>query len=288
MGLNNAFTIHDPVTPLREMLRSTDRDWIRRALLLALRGLGSVEPNPMVGCVLVHDGKLVGEGWHERFGGPHAEIMAIRSATRIPKGSTAYVTLEPCCHHGKTPPCAGSLIQAGIRRVVYGCKDPNPMVSGGGVAALEAAGLELTGPVLEAECRDLLAPYLMLTTKQRPWVIVKSAVSLDGKIATASGESKWITSPAAREHAHSWRARVDAIVVGIGTVLADNPILTPRPTGPRMPIRVVLDRTGRLPIDSALAQTAREAPVIVVTSNACNPVWLDQVEKCGEIGRAHV
>lgn len=262
-------------------LLSTDKDWIRRALSLATRGLGSVEPNPMVGAVVVRDGQLIGEGWHERYGGPHAEIQALRSALQDPKGSTVFVTLEPCCHQGKTPPCTDALIKAGIRRVVYGLEDPFPLVSGAGISQLRSVGVDVSGPVLTEESRDLLSPYLMLIRNRRPWVIVKSAVSLDGKIATSARNSKWITGETARKHAHDWRGRVDAIAIGIGSVLADNPLLTARPRGPREAVRVVFDRTGRLPSGSALVRTATEIPVVVVTSPASSPNWREEMQRSG-------
>jgi len=235
----------------------------------------------MVGAVIVRDGQLIGEGWHERFGGPHAEIQALRSASQDPQGSTLFVTLEPCCHHGKTPPCTEAIIKSGIRRVVFGFEDPNPLVSGAGLARLKSAGIEVTGPILDDLAKDLLAPYLMLSTKRRPWVIAKTASSLDGKIATTTGNSKWITSEQARNHAHYWRGRVDAIVIGIGTVLADNPRLTARPKGPREAVRVVFDRSGKLPSDTVLVKTAKEFPTVVVTSPACSPEWRHLMEANG-------
>lgn len=262
-------------------LHPSDQDWIRRALALAVRGLGSVEPNPLVGAVIVRDGQLIGEGWHERYGGPHAEIQALRSASQNPKGSTVFVTLEPCCHHGKTPPCTDALIKAGIQRVVYGLEDPFPKVSGAGIAQLQAVGIEVTGPVLGEESAALLAPYLMLITNHRPWVIVKTAVSLDGKTATVTHNSKWITGETARKHAHHWRGRVDAIVIGIGTALADNPMLTARPSGPREAVRVVFDRSGKLASGSVLVRTAKEVPVVVVTTTTSSPEWREEMKRSG-------
>ena len=240
-----------------------------------------MEPNPLVGAVIVHDGKLIGEGWHERFGGPHAEIQALRSTTQDPEGSTLFVTLEPCCHHGKTPPCTEAVIRAGIRRVIYGLEDSFPLVSGNGLVQLRAAGIEVKGPVLEEEAKALVAPFRMLNNQKRPWVIVKTACSLDGKIATSTRKSKWITGEISRKFAHFWRGRVDAIAIGIGTVLADDPLLTARPNGPRHAVRVVFDRSGKLPSKSALVMTAKETPVVVVTSTASSPSWREQMQRSG-------
>ncbi|MBI5201632.1 MAG: bifunctional diaminohydroxyphosphoribosylaminopyrimidine deaminase/5-amino-6-(5-phosphoribosylamino)uracil reductase RibD [Elusimicrobia bacterium] len=220
---------------------------MRRALALAARGIPLASPTPVVGCVLVNGGRVVGEGWHRRYGLAHAEPDALSRAGRRAKGATAYVTLEPCCHTGKkTPPCVPALVAAGVRRVVVGCLDPNPKVSGRGVAALRRAGVRVEAGLLEAECAALNRPFFVRMKKKRPYVILKAAASLDGRVATAKGESKWITSPAARREGHKIRAQVDAILVGIGTVLADDPALTAHGAG-RNPLRVVLDRRLRIP-----------------------------------------
>jgi len=239
--------------------------WMRRALELAERGRGAVEPNPLVGAVIVRDGQLVGEGWHERFGGGHAEINALAAAGELARGATLHVTLEPCCHHGKTPPCTDALLRAGIGRVIAAMSDPFPAVGGRGLELLRAAGIAVELGVRKAEARQLNAPYLKLLAAGRPYVHAKWAMTLDGKICTRSGDSKWISGPEARGHVHALRGRMDAIIVGIGTVLADDPLLTARPAGPRVPARIILDSRGRLPAASRLAQTIAEAPVIVAT-----------------------
>jgi diaminohydroxyphosphoribosylaminopyrimidine deaminase/5-amino-6-(5-phosphoribosylamino)uracil reductase len=248
------------------MPAADDRRYMLRALVLACRGEGFVEPNPMVGCVLVRGGAVVGEGWHQRFGGPHAEIEALRAAGDAAQGATAYVTLEPCCHTGKTPPCTQALIAAGVARVVAACTDPNPQVDGQGLAELAAAGIEVAHSVCEAEAADLIAPFAMLSTHGRPWIIAKWAMSLDGRLAAASGDSKWISGEASRAIVHQLRGRVDAILVGRGTVAADDPLLTARPPGPRTATRIVLGSQATLPLDSQLVRTASEAPVLVAAA----------------------
>ena len=229
---------------------------MRRAIELARRGEGLVEPNPQVGAVVLDaHGAVVGAGWHERFGGPHAEVMAIASAGAAARGGTLVVTLEPCCHHGKTPPCTDAIIAAGVSRVVIGVEDPFPQVSGGGVAALRRAGIDVeTGVLAEAAAR-LSAPFRRLVVDGRPWVIAKWAMSLDGRIAAAGGDSRWISGEASRALVHTLRGRVDAIMVGIGTALADDPLLTARPPGPRTALRVVVDSRARLPTESRLVRT---------------------------------
>jgi diaminohydroxyphosphoribosylaminopyrimidine deaminase / 5-amino-6-(5-phosphoribosylamino)uracil reductase len=246
----------------------TDSFWMRRALAEAERGRGGAEPNPMVGAVIVRDGRLVAVGHHARFGGPHAEVVALERAGAAARGATLYVTLEPCCHRGKTPPCTGSVLQAGVARVVAAMLDPFPRVAGGGLAQLRAAGLDVSlGPDPEGrEARRLNAPYLKRLATGRPYVTAKWAMTLDGKIATATGDSQWISGPRSRALVHETRGRMDAIIVGIGTVLADDPQLTARPPGPRVAARLVLDSQARLPLDSRLATTAGEVPVWVATT----------------------
>lgn len=244
-----------------------DEDYMRQALGLAERGRGWVEPNPLVGAVLVHAGKVVGEGYHERFGGPHAEVSALARAGAAARGATLYVTLEPCCHHGKTPPCTDALIAGGVSRLVAAMEDPFEQVAGAGLEQLRAAGIAVQSGVLETEARRLNAPYLKLLTTGMPYVHAKWAMTLDGKMATVSGESKWISSEASRQLVHELRGRMDAIIVGIGTVLADDPQLTARPPGPRTATRVVLDSGARLPLDSQLVRTARAAPVLLATTD---------------------
>jgi diaminohydroxyphosphoribosylaminopyrimidine deaminase/5-amino-6-(5-phosphoribosylamino)uracil reductase len=248
-------------------MSAADEAWMRRALELAERGRGYVEPNPLVGAVVVRDGHFAGEGWHQRIGQAHAEVNALAAAGEASRGATLYVTLEPCCHYGKTPPCTDAVIRAGIRRVVAAMQDPFPAVAGQGSALLRAAGIEVEVGLCEAEARRLNAPYLKVLATGRPWVHAKWAMTLDGKIATHAGDSKWISNEASRRLVHELRGRMDAIVTGIGTVLADDPQLTARPPGPRTAARVILDSMGRLPPTSRLAVAAREVPVVVATAN---------------------
>jgi diaminohydroxyphosphoribosylaminopyrimidine deaminase/5-amino-6-(5-phosphoribosylamino)uracil reductase len=244
----------------------SDADWMRRALEMAERGRGVVEPNPLVGAVVVRDGQSVGEGWHQRYGEAHAEVHALAAAGEAAQGATLYVTLEPCCHHGKTPPCTDAVIRAGIRRVVAAMPDPFPAVAGKGAELLRHAGVTVEFGVCEADARRLNAPYLKLLATGRPWVHAKWAMTLDGKIATRSGDSRWISNEASRRRVHELRGRMDAIIAGIGTVLADNPQLTARPPGPRIPTRIVLDSHGRIHEDTFLVQTARSTPTIIAAT----------------------
>lgn len=247
------------------MSRADDAHWMARALRLAARGRGTTRPNPMVGAVVVRNGRVVGEGWHRRPGEPHAEIHALRAAGAAARGATVYVNLEPCAHHGRTPPCADALIAAGVARVVAACVDPDPRVSGKGIAALKAAGIDVeVGVLAERACR-LNEAYLKWTRTGLPFVSLKTAMSLDGKIATGSGESRWITGERARTVVHRLRARHDAVLVGVGTVLADDPQLTARLAGARQPLRVVADSRGRTPATARIMQTGDRPPVIAVT-----------------------
>ena len=250
-----------------------DEYFMRQALALAIQGQGSVEPNPMVGCVLVRPDlsdnlpKIVGTGYHARYGGDHAEVVALKNAKKQARGATCYVTLEPCCHFGKTPPCCDALIEAGVSRVVTAMADPFPKVAGGGLAKLHAAGVEVTTGVLENESRALNAPYLTRLTKQRPWIIGKWAMTIDGKIATRTGSSYWISSEQSRQRVHRLRARMDAIMVGSRTAMEDNPRLTVRlPDGEtplRTPLRIVFDSAGTLSGVSELALTAKDIPLLL-------------------------
>ena len=243
-----------------------DDKHMKRALALALRGQGWVEPNPMVGCVLVQDRRVVGEGYHRRFGGPHAEVNALRAARAEAKGATAYVTLEPCCHRGKTPPCTDALVAAGVARVVMAMRDPFPKVRGRGQRLLGRAGIDVSAGLCETEAIWLNAPYLKLQRQHRPWVILKWAQSLDGKIATRTGDSQWISCEQSRRRAHRLRGRVDALIVGVGTVVADDPLLTCRHVNPRrVAARIVLDPRLRTPRRVALLRTASETPTIIAT-----------------------
>lgn len=245
-----------------------DEAFMRRALALARRGQGRVEPNPMVGCVIVKNGRVVGEGCHRVFGGPHAEANALAAAGRAAQGATAYVTLEPCCHQGKTPPCTKALIAARVRRVIAATRDPNPLVSGKGLRQLGAAGIRTGVGLLAEEAERQIAPFSTVQSLKRPYFTLKWAQSIDGKIATRSGDSRWITSLASRREAHRLRARVDAIVVGVETVLHDNPDLTARYARPiRIATRVVLDSELRTPVKSRLVRTAKETPTLIATTS---------------------
>ncbi len=238
---------------------------MRRALRLAERGSGETNPNPLVGCVIVRGGLVVGEGWHARAGGPHAERVALDRAGARARGATLYVNLEPCSHLAKrTPPCAPALAEAGVRRVVVAMRDPNPAVSGRGLALLRRAGIAVTNGVLADEARRQNRRFLIGQVKQRPFVLLKAALTLDGRIATASGESKWITTLGQRRAARALRRDHDGVLVGIGTVLADDPLLMPSPRTRRPFFRVVLDSRLRLPPGSRLVRTARSAPVIAL------------------------
>ncbi|MFZ1386228.1 MAG: bifunctional diaminohydroxyphosphoribosylaminopyrimidine deaminase/5-amino-6-(5-phosphoribosylamino)uracil reductase RibD [Thiolinea sp.] len=237
-----------------------DHVYMARALQLAQHGLYTTHPNPRVGCVLVRDGQIVGEGWHERAGQPHAEVFALRAAQLRAQGSTAYVSLEPCSHYGRTPPCAEALVQAGVAKVIAAMVDPNPLVAGQGLARLAAAGIETASGLLAAEARALNPGFVSAMERKRPFVRIKMAMSLDGRTAMASGESVWITSEAARRDVQFWRAQAGAILTGIDTVLMDQPQLNVRLTAAdlgiagevRQPVRVVLDSSLRFPLDAPL------------------------------------
>jgi diaminohydroxyphosphoribosylaminopyrimidine deaminase/5-amino-6-(5-phosphoribosylamino)uracil reductase len=251
----------------------TDLSHMRGALALARRGLGNTWPNPAVGCVIVKDGHVVGRGWTQPGGRPHAETEALARAGIVAKGATVYVTLEPCSHHGKTAPCADALIAAGVARVVAAVEDPDPRVSGRGIARLRDAGIAVETGFCAEEAAELNAGFFSRIKKGRPWVTLKLATSLDGRIATASGESRWITGPAARERAHLLRATHDAVLVGTGTARADDPQLTCRLPGldHRSPVRVVLDRHLRLAAALRLFTEAADAPTWVVALPSADP-----------------
>jgi len=256
-----------------------------RALQLAERGRGTTSPNPLVGCVLVktndvdtfgepirraHDGPVfgavVGEGWHERAGEDHAEVMALKAAEGAAKGATAYVTLEPCAHHGQTPPCTDALIAAGVRRVVIGTLDPDPRVQGRGVQALEAAGIEVIQGVLEEEAQAQNEAFFTSQQRGRPFILYKTAMTLDGKIATRAGHSRWITGEESRELVQGWRSELDAVIVGVNTVLLDDPLLTARIEGGRTPTKVIFDSVARTPSTARLfeADETGQAPKVVI------------------------
>ncbi len=250
----------------------SDESLMRLALSLGRRGHGNTWPNPAVGCVIVQSGRVVGRGWTQPGGRPHAEVVALAQAGAAAQGATAYVTLEPCAHHGRTPPCAEALVAAGVSRVVVALGDPDPRVNGQGIARLRAAGIEVSEGVCADEARVDQAGFLSRVTRGRPVVTLKLATSLDGRIATASGESQWITGPEARRYVHALRMRHDAVMIGAGTARADDPTLTVRDVGARhQPVRVVLSRHLDLPLDSNLARTAREVPLWLVHGDRAQP-----------------
>lgn len=253
------------------------------ALHLAARGAGYTSPNPMVGAVIVRDGEIVGRGWHRRYGGPHAEVEAIRQAGERARGATLYVTLEPCNHYGKTPPCTEAILAAGIKRVIIANPDPNPRVTGGGAAFLRARGLEVSWGLLAEQGARLNEAFFTAVTTGRPFVIAKAAASLDGKIATWRGESQWLTGPQARRWVHRLRHRVDAILVGLGTVLRDDPQLTtrlPRGRG-RDPIRIILDSRLQLPLTARVLHLQSQAPTWIVATPAAPPDRRQALEAAG-------
>lgn len=253
---------------------SSDLRFMRMALGQARLGQGAVEPNPMVGAVLVKNGRIMARGYHRRFGGPHAEIEVLKKAGKKARGGTLYVTLEPCCHTGKTGPCTQAIIAAGIKRVVAAMEDPNPKVCGKGFAALGRAGIMVTRNVCQDQAMKLNRPFIKLMTRKRPYVIAKWAQSMDGCIADRDGHSRWISGELSRKRVHELRGRVDAIMVGIGTALADDPLLTARPARKgkrhRVALRVVLDSECRLPPKSNLVRTCGQFPVLLVHGHNLN------------------
>jgi len=263
-----------------------DADYIRRAIHLAQTARGRVEPNPMVGCVIVKDGRVIGEGCHGQYGGPHAEPTALAACTESPVGATAYVTLEPCCHLNKqTPPCTPRLIEAKIARVVFGCLDPNPDVNGKGVGLLRAAGIVVDGPVLELATKQLIAPFIARTVDHRPYVTLKWAQTVDGCLAGPMGKRLKITDAPADRVVHELRSRCDAIAVGTHTVLNDDPLLTARDvTNPRPLLRIVLSNTLKMPLTSRLVTSAHENPLLVFTSEASAVIYRDTVKQLQKHG----
>ncbi len=247
-----------------------DRHYMQMALELAAKARGRTSPNPMVGAVLVKGGEVVGKGFHAKAGGAHAEVVALADAGEKARGATAYVTLEPCCHHGRTGPCTEALLKAGVKKVVAAMTDPNPLVAGKGLTILREAGVEVTSGVLEEEAVQLNEVFIKYITSRRPFVVLKAATSLDGKIATASGESKWITGEAAREFGHRLRDSYDAILVGVNTVLADDPSLTARlPEGRgKDPIRIIVDSSARTPTAAKVLTQLSAAHTIIATTGA--------------------
>lgn len=250
----------------------SDEEHMQRAIKLAQAGFGLVEPNPMVGAVIVSaDGNVIAEGYHQKFGEAHAEINAIRQAGVATRGADLFVSLEPCSHFGKTPPCADAVIAAGFRRVVIGCQDPAPHVAGQGIQRIREAGIVVDVGICESDAKRLIGPFEKLMLRQRPWVHAKWAMTLDGRVATASGHSQWISCEQSRAWVHDLRGRVDAIITGAGTVRADDPLLTARPAGPRKALRVVIDSTGEsLTAERKLLKTHQDGTVLACVSQRCS------------------
>jgi len=258
----------------------THEHYMQQALDLSLRGRGHVNPNPMVGAVIVRDGRVIGQGYHTAYGKLHAEREALAACTEDPRGATMFVTLEPCCHHGKNPPCTEAILEAGIATVVIGSHDPNPKVAGGGVKALRDGGVTVIEGVLREACDQLNAVFLHYIQHQTPYVVMKYAMTADGKIATHTGASKWITGIAAREHVHETRGALSAIMVGVGTVLADDPLLTCRLPDGRDPLRVICDSKLSIPLDSMIVATAKDIPTVI----ACHTATPKKVKKLVDAG----
>jgi diaminohydroxyphosphoribosylaminopyrimidine deaminase/5-amino-6-(5-phosphoribosylamino)uracil reductase len=266
--------------PQQKVGTEFDRAMMRRCLELARRALGCTSPNPMVGAVIVKDGEIIGEGFHPRAGEPHAEVFALKAAGANARGATVYVSLEPCNHYGRTPPCSEALIAAGVAKVVVGMVDPNPLVAGGGIAKLRAAGIEVIVGVEEEACRKLNEGFIHRILYKRPLGILKYAMTLDGKIATTTGHSAWVTNQEARSVVHQLRAACDAVIVGGNTVRLDNPHLTSRQQGAHNPLRIVMSRSLNLPAQANLWKT-EEAPTLVLTDVGANPVSRKMLLKQG-------
>jgi diaminohydroxyphosphoribosylaminopyrimidine deaminase/5-amino-6-(5-phosphoribosylamino)uracil reductase len=268
------------------LLTAADNEHLARSIELAEFGLGRVHPNPMVGAVIVREGVVLGEGWHEECGGPHAEVNAIAAAGAGADlaGTTLYVSMEPCCHHGKTPPCTDAILAAGITRVVVACDDPSAKAAGRGLGILRDEGVDVNvaGDDVAARARLVNQAFRKHARTGRPWVLFKSAMTLDGKVATRTGDSRWISDASSRARAHRWRASVDAVAVGIGTALADDPQLTARVEGVcHQPRHVVFDATARLPMDSQLVQAAPQLPLTVVVTRAARRSATESLELAG-------
>jgi len=238
---------------------------MKLALALAEKGLGSVEPNPAVGCVIVKNGKIIGQGWHKKFGAPHAEINALKSCKTSPAGAMMFVTVEPCCHYGKTPPCTNAIIKAGIKQVIAATKDPTKKVNGKGFKILKKAGIKISTGICKKEAEKLNAPFFKFAKTKKPWVIIKWAQSKDGFLARTD-KKRWITNSKSRKDVQTIRKRVQAILVGVNTILEDNPLLTIRPDTGRQPLRVVLDSQLKIPLDCNLIKTAKKTPVCIFTA----------------------
>ncbi|MGL5087126.1 MAG: bifunctional diaminohydroxyphosphoribosylaminopyrimidine deaminase/5-amino-6-(5-phosphoribosylamino)uracil reductase RibD [Clostridium sp.] len=258
-----------------------DEEYMKLALELAAKGRGHVNPNPLVGAVIVKNGEIIGQGYHKYYGGNHAEVNAFNSALCDLCSSTIYVTLEPCSHYGKTPPCVDKIIENKISRVVVGCLDPNPKVCGNGIKKLKEAGIEVTLGVLEDECKKINEVFIKFITKKKPFVILKSAMSLDGKIATSKGESKWITSKESRAYVHKIRNEIVGIMVGVNTIIQDNPELTCRLNGGRNPKRIIVDSTLRIPIESKVICDENKINTIIATTNKADLEKISNLQKLG-------
>lgn len=258
-----------------------DNYYMEVALNLAKKGVGKVNPNPLVGAVIVKEGRIIGQGYHEKYGEAHAEVNAFKDAKEDVKGATMYVTLEPCSHYGKTPPCVERIIENKISRVVIGMVDPNPLVAGKGIKKLQEVGIDITVGVLESRCKSVNEVFIKYITKKKPFVVLKTAMSLDGKISTASGDSKWITEKEARENVHKLRNELTAIMVGINTVIIDNPELTCRIPKGRNPIRIIVDSNLRIPYDSKIVETAKKFKTIIATTEKATKDKIHKLEALG-------
>ncbi len=258
--------------------------YMKMSLRLALKGKGRTSPNPVVGAILVADNKIVGKGFHKKIGLPHAEIEAIRSAGKKASGSSLYVNLEPCMHFGRTPPCSEAIVKSGIKEVIIGMKDPNPLVSGKGIKKLKRAGIRVTTSIMEKECRKINEPFVKYITTKLPYVTLKVASSLDGKISTITGESRWITGDQARQYVHKIRNEVDAVLVGINTVLKDNPMLTTRlkkKKNLKQPLRIILDSNLRIPLSAKLIQNTDDQKTVVATTSMASHKKIKVLEDMG-------
>ena len=244
-----------------------DRQYMKMALELAQKGMGFTAPNPMVGAVIVKNGRIIGQGYHRKYGELHAEREALAVCTEEPKGASIYVTLEPCCHYGKQPPCVNAILEAGIRRVIIGSSDPNPLVAGKGIRILKDHGIEVTENILKEECDKLNEAFFYYIQDKKPYVVMKYAMTMDGKIAAYTGESKWVTGEAARIHVQEQRLKYTGIMVGVGTVLADDPMLTCRLENSRNPVRIICDSHLRTPLTSKIVRTAETIPTILASSS---------------------
>ncbi|AJD31946.1 bifunctional diaminohydroxyphosphoribosylaminopyrimidine deaminase/5-amino-6-(5-phosphoribosylamino)uracil reductase RibD [Clostridium sporogenes] len=256
--------------------------YMGKALKLAKKGEGKVNPNPKVGAIVIKDNKIIGEGYHKYFGGPHAEVYALREAGEKAKGATIYVTLEPCSHYGKTPPCAEAIVKAGIAKVVIAMKDPNSLVQGRGIGILKQNGIEVVTGIMEKESKELNEVFIKYITKKEPFVVLKTASTLDGKIATKKGESRWITGEESRYRVHQTRNDLSGIMVGIGTILKDNPLLTTRIEEGRSPKAIIVDSSLKIPLESKILETINERTIYIATTKKHNnPLKKNNLENLG-------